>query len=160
MPSVLARLLDDGDASASAAVVVAGEPLVDIWGGFADADRMIAWQRDRQGTGMSGAAGADPLRAMKPCLDLSSQDPGRCRGAGAGQWVVQRAGRAEGLLRPTAPCAYCADSNPARDRRARSAVGRTANPWWDRNNSPTPIVCRRKLRTERASSMHRLRFIL
>jgi CubicO group peptidase (beta-lactamase class C family) len=46
VPSVLAGLLDDGDAGASVAVFVDGEPVVDVWGGFADADRTIPWQRD------------------------------------------------------------------------------------------------------------------
>jgi CubicO group peptidase (beta-lactamase class C family) len=46
VPSVLAGLLDDGDAGASAAVFVDGEPVVDVWGGFADAGRTIRWQRD------------------------------------------------------------------------------------------------------------------
>ena len=46
VPSVLAGLLEDGDAGASVAVFVDGEPVVDIWGGFADADRTNAWQRD------------------------------------------------------------------------------------------------------------------
>ena len=44
--SALAGLLDDGDAGASVAVFVDGEPVVDVWGGFADADRTIPWQRD------------------------------------------------------------------------------------------------------------------
>jgi CubicO group peptidase (beta-lactamase class C family) len=46
VPSALAGLLDDGDAGASVAVFVDGEPVVDVWGGFADADRTIPWQRD------------------------------------------------------------------------------------------------------------------
>jgi len=46
VPSVLAGLLDDGDAGASAAVFVDGAPVVDVWGGFADAGRTIRWQRD------------------------------------------------------------------------------------------------------------------
>jgi CubicO group peptidase (beta-lactamase class C family) len=46
VPSALAGLLDDGDAGASIAVFVDGEPVVDVWGGFADADRTIPWQRD------------------------------------------------------------------------------------------------------------------
>lgn len=46
MPSALAGLLDDGDAGASVAVFVDGEPVVDVWGGFADADRTIPWQPD------------------------------------------------------------------------------------------------------------------
>src|SRR3954466_12936784 len=44
VPSALAGLLDDGDAGASVAVLVDGEPVVDVWGGFADADRTIPWQ--------------------------------------------------------------------------------------------------------------------
>jgi CubicO group peptidase (beta-lactamase class C family) len=46
VPTALAGLLDRGDAGASAAVFVDGEPVVDVWGGFADADRAIPWQRD------------------------------------------------------------------------------------------------------------------
>ncbi|MGW7048250.1 serine hydrolase domain-containing protein [Streptomyces avermitilis] len=46
VPGVLAALLDAGDVGASVAVFVDGEPVVDVWGGFADADRTIPWQRD------------------------------------------------------------------------------------------------------------------
>ena len=46
VPSALAGLLDDGDAGGSVAVFVDGEPVVDVWGGFADADRTIPWQQD------------------------------------------------------------------------------------------------------------------
>jgi CubicO group peptidase (beta-lactamase class C family) len=46
VPRTLARLLDEGDVGASIAVVVDGEPVVDVWGGSADADRTIPWQRD------------------------------------------------------------------------------------------------------------------
>lgn len=46
VPGVLAGLLDAGDAGGSVAVFVNGEPVVDVWGGFADADRTIPWQRD------------------------------------------------------------------------------------------------------------------
>jgi CubicO group peptidase (beta-lactamase class C family) len=46
VPSALAGLLDEGDAGASVAVFVDGEPVVDVWGGYADADRAIPWQRD------------------------------------------------------------------------------------------------------------------
>jgi CubicO group peptidase (beta-lactamase class C family) len=42
----LAELLQKDDVGASAAVFVDGEPVVDIWGGFADAARTIPWQRD------------------------------------------------------------------------------------------------------------------
>src|SRR3954449_9229511 len=46
VPSALAGFLDDGDVGASAAVVVDGDPVVDVWGGFADAGRTVPWQRD------------------------------------------------------------------------------------------------------------------
>jgi CubicO group peptidase (beta-lactamase class C family) len=46
VPGMLAGLLDDGDAGGSVAVFVNGEPVVDVWGGFADADRTIGWQQD------------------------------------------------------------------------------------------------------------------
>ncbi|MGI5228829.1 serine hydrolase domain-containing protein [Actinoallomurus sp. CA-142502] len=46
VPRALARLLDEGDAGASVAVFVDGEPVVDVWGGYADADRTVPWQRD------------------------------------------------------------------------------------------------------------------
>ena len=46
VPSALAGLLDNGDAGGSVAVFVDGEPVVDVWGGFADADRTMPWQRD------------------------------------------------------------------------------------------------------------------
>src|SRR3954464_5406511 len=46
VPSALAGMLDDGDAGASVAVFVDGEPVVDVWGGFADTHRTIPWQRN------------------------------------------------------------------------------------------------------------------
>ncbi len=46
VPGVLAALLDAGDTGASVAVFVDGDPVVDVWGGFADADRTVPWQRD------------------------------------------------------------------------------------------------------------------
>src|ERR1700759_3205199 len=49
VPGVLSGLLDSGDAGGSAAGFVAGEPVVDVWGGFADADRTVPWQRDTIG---------------------------------------------------------------------------------------------------------------
>jgi CubicO group peptidase (beta-lactamase class C family) len=43
----LASTLDQGiDVGASAAVVLEGEPVVDIWGGFADEARTAPWERD------------------------------------------------------------------------------------------------------------------
>ncbi|MEV8036438.1 serine hydrolase domain-containing protein [Streptomyces sp. NPDC086182] len=46
VPDALSAFLDEGDAGASVAVFVDGEPVVDVWGGFADADRAVPWQRD------------------------------------------------------------------------------------------------------------------
>src|SRR5690349_11583227 len=46
VPTALAGLLAGGDAGGSVAVFVDGEPVVDVWGGFADAARTIPWQRD------------------------------------------------------------------------------------------------------------------
>jgi CubicO group peptidase (beta-lactamase class C family) len=42
----LAESLDDQDVGASAAVFLDGEPVVDIWGGYADAARAVPWERD------------------------------------------------------------------------------------------------------------------
>lgn len=39
-------MLDAGDAGGSVAVTVDGEPVVDVWGGHADAARTAPWQRD------------------------------------------------------------------------------------------------------------------
>jgi CubicO group peptidase (beta-lactamase class C family) len=46
VPNMLAAFLAAGDAGGSVAVFVDGEPVVDAWGGFADAERTIPWQRD------------------------------------------------------------------------------------------------------------------
>ncbi|MDX3246866.1 serine hydrolase domain-containing protein [Streptomyces sp. ME18-1-4] len=46
VPTALAALLDGGDTGGSVAVFVDGEPVVDVWGGFADAQRTVPWQRD------------------------------------------------------------------------------------------------------------------
>ena len=43
----LASSLDAGtDVGASVAVLVAGEPVVDVWGGFVDEARSAPWERD------------------------------------------------------------------------------------------------------------------
>ncbi|MFF4010816.1 serine hydrolase domain-containing protein [Streptomyces sp. NPDC001717] len=42
----LAASLDEHDVGASVAVYLDGEPVVDIWGGYADADRSTGWERD------------------------------------------------------------------------------------------------------------------
>ncbi|MFF5476045.1 serine hydrolase domain-containing protein [Streptomyces sp. NPDC012935] len=46
VPNALAATLDAGDAGGSVAVFVDGEPVVDVWGGFADAERTVPWERD------------------------------------------------------------------------------------------------------------------
>ncbi|MGW6903278.1 serine hydrolase domain-containing protein [Streptomyces sp. NPDC054940] len=46
VPNALAAMLDAGDAGGSVAVFVDGEAVVDVWGGFADADRTVPWERD------------------------------------------------------------------------------------------------------------------
>jgi CubicO group peptidase (beta-lactamase class C family) len=43
---VLAASLDTDDVGASVAVFVDGEPVVDLWGGYADRARTVAWERD------------------------------------------------------------------------------------------------------------------
>jgi len=44
---VLSSNLDAGhDRGASVAVFVAGEPVVDIWGGFVDAEKTVPWEKD------------------------------------------------------------------------------------------------------------------
>ncbi|MGW7433357.1 serine hydrolase domain-containing protein [Streptomyces sp. NPDC054861] len=42
----LAASLAKDDVGASVAVHLGGEPVVDIWGGYADADRSVPWERD------------------------------------------------------------------------------------------------------------------
>ena len=42
----LAASLGADDVGASVAVFVGGEPVVDLWGGYADAGRTVAWERD------------------------------------------------------------------------------------------------------------------
>jgi CubicO group peptidase (beta-lactamase class C family) len=46
VPHALASYLDAGDVGGSAAVFVDGEPVVDVWGGHADAARTVPWGRD------------------------------------------------------------------------------------------------------------------
>src|SRR3954466_6602714 len=42
----LAASLNMDDVGASVAVFVGGDPVVDLWGGYTDADRTVAWERD------------------------------------------------------------------------------------------------------------------
>ncbi|WP_031173386.1 EstA family serine hydrolase [Streptomyces durhamensis] len=44
--AALAASLGNDDVGASVAVYLDGEPVVDIWGGYADADRSVGWERD------------------------------------------------------------------------------------------------------------------
>jgi CubicO group peptidase (beta-lactamase class C family) len=44
--TALAESLDDEDVGASAAVVVDGELVADVWGGYTDAARTVPWERD------------------------------------------------------------------------------------------------------------------
>ncbi len=46
VPTALAALLDEGDVGGAVAVFVDGEPVVDVWGGFADAGLTVPWERD------------------------------------------------------------------------------------------------------------------
>ncbi|WP_328979183.1 serine hydrolase domain-containing protein [Streptomyces canus] len=46
VPTKLAELLDEGDVGGSVAVFVDGEPVVDVWAGYADAARTALWERD------------------------------------------------------------------------------------------------------------------
>ncbi|MET7482572.1 serine hydrolase domain-containing protein [Streptomyces sp. NPDC005538] len=46
VPDALAATLAGGDAGGSVAVFVDGEPVVDVWGGFLDAERTVPWERD------------------------------------------------------------------------------------------------------------------
>src|SRR5215475_4299208 len=67
VPSVLAGLLDDGDAGASVAVFVDGEPVVDVWGGFAGADRAVPWQRDTI-TNVWSVTSTGPSQSGRPAV--------------------------------------------------------------------------------------------
>ncbi|MGH1553006.1 serine hydrolase domain-containing protein [Streptomyces sp. L7] len=44
--AALAASLGKDDVGASVAVYLDGEPVVDLWGGYADADRTVGWERD------------------------------------------------------------------------------------------------------------------
>lgn len=46
VPQALGDALDAGDAGGSAAVFIAGEPVVDVWGGYADSQSTRGWERD------------------------------------------------------------------------------------------------------------------
>lgn len=57
------NLTERGDLGASVAITVGGEPVVDLWGGFADADRTTPWQVDTIAVLMSCTKGATALCA-------------------------------------------------------------------------------------------------
>lgn len=46
VPNALVGILDGGETGASVAVFVDGRPMVDVWGGYVDAQRTAPWQRD------------------------------------------------------------------------------------------------------------------
>ena len=46
VPQALAGMLESGDTGGSVAVLVDGEPVVDAWGGHADAARTAVWEHD------------------------------------------------------------------------------------------------------------------
>ncbi|MFE2628636.1 serine hydrolase domain-containing protein, partial [Streptomyces sp. NPDC059374] len=46
VPTAFAGMLDAGDAGGSVAGFVDGEPVVDVWGGHANAERTAPWERD------------------------------------------------------------------------------------------------------------------
>src|SRR4029079_855038 len=52
-----------GDLGASVAITVGGEPVVDLWGGYADADRSTPWAQDTIAVVMSCTKGATALCA-------------------------------------------------------------------------------------------------
>src|SRR5581483_9042277 len=76
VPRTLAGFLDAGDVGASAAVFVAGQPVADVWGGFADAERTTPWQRDTITNGWSVTKTMTALCALiladRGELDLSA----------------------------------------------------------------------------------------
>src|SRR6202012_27100 len=45
-PCALGEVKDQGDSGSWAAVFVDGEPVGDVWGGCADAERAVPWQQD------------------------------------------------------------------------------------------------------------------
>src|SRR5256885_16190434 len=78
VPSALAGLLDDGDTGGSVAVFVDGEPVVDVWGGVADADRTIPWQQGTIALLYSVTKTMTPPRALI-LADPGALDPGAPR---------------------------------------------------------------------------------
>ncbi|HEX7135210.1 MAG TPA: serine hydrolase domain-containing protein [Iamia sp.] len=57
------NLAERGEVGASVAVTVAGETVVDLWGGHADADRQRPWEKDTLCVAMSSTKGATALLA-------------------------------------------------------------------------------------------------
>jgi CubicO group peptidase (beta-lactamase class C family) len=74
--AALAGLLGNDDVGASAAVYVGGEPVVDIWGGYADAARSLVWERDTltgvSSTTKNATAACALILADRGELDLSA----------------------------------------------------------------------------------------
>ncbi len=57
------NLTERGDVGASVAVTVGGESVVDLWGGWMDADRTRAWEKATLCVAMSSTKGATSLCA-------------------------------------------------------------------------------------------------
>ncbi|MEY9931922.1 CubicO group peptidase (beta-lactamase class C family) [Catenulispora sp. GP43] len=72
----LSELLDTQDLGASAAVFVDGDPVVDIWGGYVDAERSLPWEHDTIVNVMSTTKPMTALCALiladRGLLDLSA----------------------------------------------------------------------------------------
>ena len=70
----LAASLDKDDIGASVAVYLDGEPVVDLWGGYADAERAHRWERDTI---------TNVWSSTKTVTRTSSTRPGKMRSARA-----------------------------------------------------------------------------
>ncbi|MGH9246950.1 MAG: serine hydrolase [Acidimicrobiales bacterium] len=69
------NLTERGDVGASVAVTVGGESVVDLWGGWMDADRTRAWEKATLCVAMSSTKGATSLCApswRRPASSIST----------------------------------------------------------------------------------------
>ncbi|WP_211308089.1 serine hydrolase domain-containing protein [Geodermatophilus normandii] len=132
MPRALGGLPDDGDAGGSVAVLVDGEPVVDVWGGSADAEGTTPWRRDTT-TGVRSVtrtmtARCAPVLAGRGDLDLGAP-VGRSPpcGARSGCWCGD--------------CSHTAGLPTGTGRWRTSTTGRRPRPGWPRRGSrgPRPV---------------------
>jgi hypothetical protein len=116
VPTALGALLDGGDVGGSVAVFVGGEPVVDVWGGFADAERTVSWERDTIVNVWSVTKTMTALCALiladRGELDLDGPGPAS---ALAHRWPARLGGDRRGALRLAV--------RHGAARRAGSAVG-------------------------------------